>query len=48
MAGHKHDTNGAQEDSEIRVGPEYITYRKKWCTCGYGPTEQTVIGRRPA
>ncbi len=46
--GHKHDSNGVWEDAEIKVGNEYVTYRKKWCTCGYGPTENQIISRRPA
>lgn len=42
---HKHDTNGASEDVELTVGPEIVTYRDRYCTCGQC-VDRIIVSRR--
>lgn len=43
--GHKHQV-ALTEDVEITVGPEIITYRESYCSCGHY-MGRSIVGRRP-
>jgi len=43
---HKHDTKGrVGPDEELSVGPEWVTYRNLWCSCG-DIGKRIVVSRR--
>lgn len=43
---HTH-SKSSSTDTEIKVGPEYVTYRDWYCSCGQF-MGRDIVGRRPA